>query len=173
MIHHLDPQRLGDQVVQVACGGLHSAVSTAGQSVLCFGFNRYGQLGQGSTSNKISTPRPVNMQVLGAARIKQLACGRHHTSVLTDKGHVYSWGASSFGRLGLPDPKKVVPLPTEVRTRLCKRTTCQLSTWVGWLVGVGWFKGGACILHPSFIKMADPLAPTHRPPRWPSSGAAR
>ncbi len=114
MLHHLDPQRLGDQVVQVACGGLHSAVSTAGQSVLCFGFNRYGQLGQGSTSNKISTPRPVNMQGLGAARIRQLACGRHHTSVLTDKGHVYSWGASSFGRLGLPDPKKVVPLPTEV-----------------------------------------------------------
>ncbi len=50
----------------------------------------------------------------GAARIRQLACGRHHTSVLTDKGHVFSWGASSFGRLGLPDPKKVVALPTEV-----------------------------------------------------------
>ena len=114
MIHQLDPQRLGDKVVQVACGGLHSAVSTAGQSVLCFGFNRYGQLGQGSTSNKISSPRPVNMQGLGAARIRQLACGRHHTSVLTDKGHVYSWGASSFGRLGLPEPKKIVPLPTEV-----------------------------------------------------------
>ena len=27
---------------------------------------------------------------------------------------MFSWGASSFGRLGLPDPKKVVALPTEV-----------------------------------------------------------
>ncbi len=66
MIHQLDPPRLGgDQVVAVACGGLHSAVSTAGQSVYCFGFNRYGQIGQGQTSNKISSPRPVNMNVIG------------------------------------------------------------------------------------------------------------
>lgn len=115
MVHLLDPPRLGgDHVVAIACGGLHSAVSTAGQSVYCFGFNRYGQVGQGQTSDKISTPRPVSMSMIGPARIRQLACGRHHTSVLTDKGHVFSWGASSFGRLGLPDPKKVVTLPTEV-----------------------------------------------------------
>lgn len=46
-------------------------------------------------------------------------CGRHHTSVLTDKGQVFSWGASSFGRLGLPDPKKIVGLPTEVPAFRC------------------------------------------------------
>lgn len=69
MIHQLDPPRLGgDHVVAIACGGLHSAVSTAGQSVYCFGFNRYGQVGQGQTSNKISTPRPVNMNVIGRSR---------------------------------------------------------------------------------------------------------
>jgi hypothetical protein len=49
----------------VACGGLHSAVSTAGQLVFAFGFNRYGQCGQGNCSNKLSTPRPVNVNIIG------------------------------------------------------------------------------------------------------------
>jgi alpha-tubulin suppressor-like RCC1 family protein len=53
------------QVVMVACGGLHSAVCTAGQLAFCFGFNRYGQCGQGSCSNKVSAPRPVNMNCIG------------------------------------------------------------------------------------------------------------
>ncbi|EKU22126.1 hect domain and rld 4, partial [Nannochloropsis gaditana CCMP526] len=120
LIHHLDPPRLGgDRVVAVACGGQHSAVHTAGQSVFCFGFNRYGQVGQGQACNKISTPRPVNMSGIGSSQIRQLVCGRHHTSVLTDKGQVFSWGASSFGRLGLPDPKKIVGLPTEVPAFRC------------------------------------------------------
>ena len=59
MIHHLDPQRLdgGDRVVKVACGGMHSVVSTDGQAIYSFGFNRYGQCGTGNCSNKISTPR--------------------------------------------------------------------------------------------------------------------
>lgn len=52
-------------MVAVACGGQHSAVHTAGQSVFCFGFNRYGQVGQGQACNKISTPRPVNMSGIG------------------------------------------------------------------------------------------------------------
>lgn len=49
----------------MACGGLHSAVSTAGQLVFAFGFNRYGQCGQGNCSNKLSTPRPVNVNIIG------------------------------------------------------------------------------------------------------------
>lgn len=52
---------------------------------------------------------------IGSARISQVVCGRHHTAFLTDQGSIYCWGATSFGRLGLPDPKKVVTTPTEVR----------------------------------------------------------
>ena len=130
MIHHLDPQRIGggDRVVKIACGGMHSVVSTDGQAIYSFGFNRYGQCGTGNCSNKISTPRvastthlvdlefnenhEINLQdrsvynsaeqIAAIGRIKSLVCGRHHSCFLTDKGRVFSWGATGFGRLGIP-----------------------------------------------------------------------
>jgi len=75
---------------------------------------REGEEGEFGVATIFTLPSLLPCTHTGSARIRQLACGRHHTSVLTDKGHVFSWGASSFGRLGLPDPKKVVALPTEV-----------------------------------------------------------
>lgn len=47
----------------------------------------------------------------------QLVCGRHHTSVLTETGAVLSWGATSFGRLGIHDlTSKSVSTPRRVTT---------------------------------------------------------
>lgn len=44
---------------QIACGGYHSAVVTDGGRVFSWGFNRYGQCGNGSKDNTVGEPAPV------------------------------------------------------------------------------------------------------------------
>ncbi len=38
-------------------------------------------------------------------RVSQISCGDAHALVLTDTGHVYSWGDGAGGRLGHGDEK--------------------------------------------------------------------
>lgn len=91
-------------MVAVACGGQHSAVHTAGQSVFCFGFNRYGQVGQGQACNKISTPRPVNMSGIGEDVgwvLDQTIATYTHTNVWGRlRGKVMRWAGKDLFTLG-------------------------------------------------------------------------
>ena len=59
----------------------------------------------------MSVPTRVDSlgEVRAAGRPVQLVCGRHHTSALTESGAVFSWGATSFGRLGEPTSEREGP----------------------------------------------------------------
>mmetsp|Transcript_36636 Transcript_36636/g.46689 ORF Transcript_36636/g.46689 Transcript_36636/m.46689 type:complete len:744 (+) Transcript_36636:264-2495(+) len=114
LVHRLDPQRLGGQVIQVGCGGYHSAALTDTGYLFMWGFNRYGQCGNGQRENTVSDPAPCQTQTLAGRKLRQLSLGRHHSAVLTNDGQVLTWGSSSFGRLGLVDPEKCVCAPRPV-----------------------------------------------------------
>jgi alpha-tubulin suppressor-like RCC1 family protein len=111
---------MGDRVVSVAAGGFHSGAFTRKGDVYMWGFNRSGQCGAtGKNANTVSVPTLVDgmKELRGAGRAVQLVCGRHHSSLLTETGAVYSWGATSFGRLGIHDlTAKKTPLPKRVTT---------------------------------------------------------
>jgi alpha-tubulin suppressor-like RCC1 family protein len=53
---------------------------------------------------------------LAHARASSVVCGRHHCALLTSNGLVFTFGASSFGRLGLHEPAKAVTRPQLVAT---------------------------------------------------------
>lgn len=75
--------------------GAHScAVSTAG-TAYCWGNNRAGQLGDG-TSEERSTPTPVETDRAFA----EIRAGMRHTCARTEDGAVYCWGQNSSGQLG-------------------------------------------------------------------------
>ena len=144
IVQKLDPQALrGDRVNTVAAGGAHSGAITRSGKVYCWGFNRSGQTGVATKANTISEPRECNLVNLqedqsganGGADTYAvtgqggqpppgppgkpivLVCGRHHSAMLTDTGAVFTWGATSFGRLGLHDQStKNVTKPTRVTT---------------------------------------------------------
>jgi alpha-tubulin suppressor-like RCC1 family protein len=87
---------LSSGVSQIAGGGDSTCAALTVGGVKCWGENRYGQLGDGTT---ISRHTPVN--VMGYSyNVKQLAAGLGHVCVLSEGGGIKCWGYNDHGQLG-------------------------------------------------------------------------
>jgi len=62
---------------------------------LAWGYNGKGQLGDGTTTDKLT---PV--QIPGFGRLVAIAAGLFHTLAVKDDGTVWAWGNNTFGQLG-------------------------------------------------------------------------
>ncbi|MBM2813220.1 MAG: hypothetical protein HW416_3979 [Chloroflexi bacterium] len=82
-------------VVAVAAGEYHSLAVKSDGSVWAWGDNYYGQLGDGTTTNR-SAPTSVP----GLTGVVAMAAGYGHTIALRSDGSVWAWGDNSFGHLG-------------------------------------------------------------------------
>jgi hypothetical protein len=96
----------GRSATAVACGQYHSCVILDDGQLKCFGYNGYGQLGQGDTSNRGDGPGEMGDSLaavsLGTGRsATAVACGWYHSCVLLDDGRLKCFGQSSSGQLGL------------------------------------------------------------------------
>ena len=87
---------LAGGVRAIATGGYHTCAVTAAGGASCWGWNRYGQLGDGTMIGHI-TPTGVSGLTSGVAA---LAAGRVHSCALTTSGGVKCWGANMYGQLG-------------------------------------------------------------------------
>ena len=87
---------LGSGVEAIATGSQHTCAVTTGGAVLCWGRNAYGQLGDGTTTDRW-TPTPVSGLSNGVTAI---AAGASHTCALTTDGAVTCWGYNVYGQLG-------------------------------------------------------------------------
>ncbi|XP_024013832.1 ultraviolet-B receptor UVR8 isoform X1 [Eutrema salsugineum] len=77
----LDGQNLENRHARVvSCGARHSAVLAEDGQLLCWGWNKYGQLGLGDT---IDRDIPTQVQLDGC-RLRKVACGWWHTLLLAD-----------------------------------------------------------------------------------------
>lgn len=87
----------GVKVAAATAGQFHALALTTGGRVLAWGYNFYGQLGDGSTSDR-AVPEFVRLPT--GARVRALAAGRDYSMALTTTGHVLAWGADFYGQLG-------------------------------------------------------------------------
>ena len=81
---------------EVAAGSDHTCALTTSGGVMCWGNNRYGQLGDGTTTNH-NSPQDVSGLTSGVTAI---AVGANHTCALLASGAVKCWGYNLDGELG-------------------------------------------------------------------------
>jgi len=89
--------------VELSSGGLwsadggmsHTCARVASGSVVCWGNNDVGQLGDGSRTNGLSPTA-----VYGLLDSVEVAAGNYHTCARRASGVVVCWGSNEFGQLG-------------------------------------------------------------------------
>lgn len=82
-------------VVRVAAGAGHMLAVQDDGSLVAWGWNGYGQVGDGTTANRT---KPVAVAV--SSRVLQVDAGWAHSLALLEDGRVASWGVGWDGRLG-------------------------------------------------------------------------
>ena len=81
---------------QIAGGRVHAIALKSDGTVWAWGYNAYGQLGDGTTA----WSRPTPVQVSGLSGVTAIAAGGYHTIALKSDGTVWTWGANGNGQLG-------------------------------------------------------------------------
>lgn len=74
--------------------GYFYAIDTAGQAY-SWGYNGYGQLGLGNTSNQLTPLRIGNLP-----EVSQIILNEYTTYALTPNGDLYAWGKNDYGQVG-------------------------------------------------------------------------
>ncbi|MER5183161.1 Ig-like domain repeat protein [Streptomyces sp. NPDC002896] len=88
----------GTSVSSIAAGsGFQSFAITAAGSVLAWGDNSYGQLGDGTTTRRTE---PVTVSLPTGTTVTALDSGDDHTVALTSDGQVLAWGYNRYGQVG-------------------------------------------------------------------------
>jgi alpha-tubulin suppressor-like RCC1 family protein len=107
---------LGDRtVVAIAAGQFHNLALCSDGTLVAWGYNFYGQLGNGLTSQS-SAPVAVDKKgVLSQKTIVAIAAGTYHSFALCSDGTLAAWGYNGNGELG-NGGTGFSPLPVAVNT---------------------------------------------------------
>ncbi|MFA7561662.1 MAG: InlB B-repeat-containing protein [Candidatus Izemoplasmatales bacterium] len=104
----------GEKIESLNLGVSHGAVITSANRILTWGYNGFGQLGNGNINNS-SLPIDIteNLSLSQGEDIKQVALSFVNTMVLTSTGRVFAWGNNAYGQLGNESPY-VGTFPAEI-----------------------------------------------------------
>ncbi len=125
---------MGEPLVasQIAVGDNHACAIVSGGEVICWGQNKFGQLGNGKVGLRgIAVPVPK------ITTAKAISAGTDFTCVVLMDGHVQCWGKNDNGELGFdPKPGSYGPLevPDTIAVDIRSRGHHTCATLAGELV---------------------------------------
>jgi alpha-tubulin suppressor-like RCC1 family protein len=94
-------------VSAISAGGAHSLALLSNGTVMAWGANEFGQLGDGT-----ETPSDVPVAVLSG--VTAISTGTYHSLALLSNGTVMAWGRNGFGQLGNGTTTTSSNVPVEV-----------------------------------------------------------
>lgn len=89
--------QLTEKIMQISAGYYHSAFLTESGHVYICGESESGKLGIDVKFSTQAAPKQIQLPKLAT----KIACGGHHTLILTEDGAIYCMGSNSSGQLGL------------------------------------------------------------------------
>ncbi len=89
---------LKQAVTAISAGANHSLARLENGSVMAWGENMYGQLGDGTSGT--GSASDVAVEVSGLSGVKAVSGGGDHSLALLENGTVMAWGKNTEGQLG-------------------------------------------------------------------------
>lgn len=96
----ITPQRIGsdNKWREITAGDHHSVAISVSGTLWVWGYNNFGQLGNGRRGQNAMERAPIQLE--STNRWAAIAAGRGHTLALTDDGQLWGWGANESYQLG-------------------------------------------------------------------------
>ena len=116
---------LGAEPEFVVMGWHHTCAKLVDGTFKCWGYNPYGNIGDGSTTNR-NLPTTINV----GGTVQAAACGVYHTCVALTTGVVKCWG---YNNCALHPPcLPMPPLAPRSAPFTCLDALCGPHRWPGW-----------------------------------------
>ena len=90
----------GRNITSVTTGSAHSLALCSDGTLACWGYNNFGQLGNGSSGNNSSPVLVSSSGVLAGKTVTSVSAGSSHCLALCADGTVAAWGNNEHGQLG-------------------------------------------------------------------------
>ncbi|WP_416517919.1 InlB B-repeat-containing protein [Bifidobacterium asteroides] len=95
----------GWRALQVSAGGWHALVIDEENKIWAWGFNRNGQIGNGSSSDYNANPLPKQVRInpndsSTSLKATQVSAGIYHSMAIDTNGSVWAWGQNDNGQVG-------------------------------------------------------------------------
>lgn len=99
----------------IKAGGFHSCGLTTTNTAFCWGYNQYGQLGNGTSTFNAGTNQnqAVPVQAGLGFTFSVLEAGQYHSCGLSGT-NMFCWGRGANGQLGGGDRQQVKETPTQI-----------------------------------------------------------
>ena len=113
---------------QITMGGRHSCALLSDNSIKCWGFGYYGQLGDGSEGMAGTKSLPVSVSGINTA--STVSAGGFHTCAQLNDGTVNCWGRNNFAQMGngAAGPSQLPPGPVSGITTASKTFAGHIHT---------------------------------------------
>ena len=93
----------GKTVLSISAGAYHTCALADDNQVYCWGWNDFGQVGDGTSGTDRIVPTTVNTSSysgLNGKTVLAISAGGYHNCAIADNNQVYCWGSNFSGQIG-------------------------------------------------------------------------